>query len=69
MRKITVFILLCSFVSTFSWSQNKTKRPVSIVYIGNSITQGVLIEKPELNAPPVQSSNYLSELPDIELKG
>ncbi|MDR1455690.1 MAG: GDSL-type esterase/lipase family protein [Tannerella sp.] len=45
------------------------KRPVYVVYIGNSITQGALIDAPEHNAPPAQASRYLSGQKDIDLRG
>ncbi|MDR2138528.1 MAG: GDSL-type esterase/lipase family protein [Tannerella sp.] len=45
------------------------KRPLYVVYIGNSITEGVLIDAPERNAPPAQASRYLSEQKDIDLRG
>lgn len=68
MRKSFTIILLF-FVTVALWAQDKTPKPVYIIYIGNSITQGVLIEKPEENAPPIQANDYLSEQPDIELRG
>ncbi len=35
------------------------KRHLNIVFIGNSITQGVGLEKPSHEAPPVQAVLYL----------
>ncbi|MDO5570353.1 MAG: GDSL-type esterase/lipase family protein [Bacteroidales bacterium] len=37
------------------------KKNINIVYIGNSISQGVIIKNPELNAPPVKCSKWLNE--------
>ena len=37
------------------------KRHLNIVFIGNSITQGVGLEKPSHEAPPVQAALYLGE--------
>ncbi|MDR2764293.1 MAG: GDSL-type esterase/lipase family protein [Tannerella sp.] len=45
------------------------KRPVYVVYIGNSITEGAQIDTPERNAPPAQASRYLSGQKDIDLRG
>lgn len=67
--RITATIIIYALITVFAYSQNITKRPIHIIYIGNSITQGVIIEKPEENAPPVKASHYLSEQPDIEIKG
>jgi lysophospholipase L1-like esterase len=45
------------------------KRPVYVVYIGNSITEGAQIDAPERNAPPAQASRYLSGQKDLDLRG
>jgi hypothetical protein len=37
------------------------KENINIVFIGNSISQGVIIEKPELNAPPIKCTKWLNE--------
>lgn len=68
MRKSITIVLVFFIVSTI-WAQNKTPKSIYIIYIGNSITQGVQIEKPEENAPPIRANNYLSEQPGIELRG
>lgn len=43
----------------------ETKKYLNIVYIGNSITQGVLIDNPKHNAPPVKASLWLKNQADI----
>ena len=41
------------------------KRHLNIVFIGNSITQGVGLEKPSHEAPPVQAVLYLGKQPGV----
>lgn len=41
------------------------KWDLDIVYIGNSITQGGLLEKPQEEAPPATASEYLRHRPGI----
>jgi lysophospholipase L1-like esterase len=41
------------------------KRDLDIVYVGNSITQGAQLEKPQEEAPPAVASDYLSRQPGI----
>ncbi|MCD8176265.1 MAG: GDSL-type esterase/lipase family protein [Tannerellaceae bacterium] len=38
---------------------------VNVVYIGNSITQGVIMDTPRKNAPPVRASMYLYQQPNV----
>lgn len=35
---------------------------VNIVFIGNSITQGALLQNPKVEAPPVQASQYIEQV-------
>ncbi|MDR2919659.1 MAG: GDSL-type esterase/lipase family protein [Tannerella sp.] len=65
--KKNIVLLVCLIFSLACAAQHK--KSYAIVYIGNSITQGVLIDKPEENAPPVKASHYLSRQPGIELRG
>lgn len=55
---IQIAALVCVSLVTFA---QQTKKNVNIIYIGNSITQGVLLEKPTEEAPPVQASLWLSK--------
>ncbi len=48
-----------SFVGLFAAASHDAPFWLNIVYIGNSITQGVQIETPRKNAPPVKASIYL----------
>lgn len=58
--------LLIFFVSIPFLAQSQTKKPyLNIVFIGNSITEGVIIEKPLLNSPPAKAAAYLKEQPGI----
>lgn len=41
------------------------KYNLNIVFIGNSITQGVLMEDPTHNAPPAKAALYLSKQPSV----
>lgn len=41
------------------YSQKEKKDKLNIVYIGNSITQGALLENPADEAPPVQATQWL----------
>lgn len=59
------FILCLSFFSLTLWSDNEGKE-LNIVFIGNSITQGVLLENPEKQAPPVKCVNWLETQLDVE---
>jgi len=61
MRKLSL-ILLITFIAVSVFSQESKW---NIVYIGNSITQGVLIDSPAENAPPVKASIYLKNKPNI----
>jgi lysophospholipase L1-like esterase len=68
MKKVA-FLLITILFSIYSVAQNERKKPVYVVYIGNSITQGALIDQPEKNAPPIQANLYLSKQKDIDLRG
>lgn len=41
------------------------KKNLNIVFIGNSITQGALLEDPKHDAPPVQAALYLRKQPTV----
>mgnify|MGYP002794919312 FL=1 len=63
---IRMTLILClSFFSLTLWSDNEGKE-LNIVFIGNSITQGVLLENPEKQAPPVKCVNWLETQLDVE---
>ena len=61
-RIVLTFIWVCVIVGAYALGKEKN---VNIVYIGNSITQGVLLNNPGENAPPVQASQWLGNQPGI----
>src|SRR5664279_1072300 len=56
--KIILFLLVCSIIELSDQPFEK-KWNLDIVYIGNSITQGVQLGKPSEEAPPAAASEYL----------
>lgn len=64
MKRI-ILLICCSFISLLSYAQEHDRKWLDIIYIGNSITQGVLIDEPHRNAPPVCASIYLKKQPGI----
>jgi len=48
-------LLLCLCVSMSVSAQKK----LNVVFVGNSITQGALLENPEQEAPPVRTGIWL----------
>lgn len=66
MIRKTILLSLFSLFLLFSlYAQEQDGRYLNIVYIGNSITQGVLIDSPQRNAPPVKACIYLQKQPGI----
>lgn len=59
MKKYLCMVCLCLSLSMFA--QKSEKVELNIVFIGNSITQGVLLQHPELEAPPVRTSLWLKK--------
>lgn len=64
MRQLLLSTLFVLFITAGLFAQEK-KLYLNIVYIGNSITQGVLIDQPVRNAPPVKASIWLKSQADI----
>lgn len=56
MKRLIVFCLWVGFCIGLH-----AQRPVNIVYIGNSITEGAYIQDKEKDAPPARASYYVSE--------
>lgn len=54
-----LLLLLCMAIPLLLHAQ------LNIVYIGNSITQGALLQNPSQEAPPVQASLWLQQQPGI----
>ena len=58
-RRQSVFLLVLLLLSWFGLqAQNKA---INIIYIGDSITQGVQLDDPNTQAPPALASKYLRE--------
>ena len=55
-RKV-IGLLLCMTICCYM--TGKEKKNLNIVFIGNSITQGALLENPRHEAPPVKAALYL----------
>lgn len=56
-------LLICITVS--NWAMGVEKKNLNIVFVGNSITQGVILEDPKHEAPPVQAVLHLNKQADI----
>lgn len=69
-KHLTSLVLVLSifaFASTGLNGQKTVKnRNLDVVFIGNSITQGVQLETPLENAPPARSTEYLRTLKGVE---
>lgn len=67
MKKVFItfifFITVIFFHAACMGQGNKSD--INVIFIGNSITQGVLMEQPEKNAPPVRCAQYLADAPGI----
>ena len=62
MRQIKgIICILISIVMCWSASAANNKRYVNIVFIGNSITFGAGLPKPDHDAPPVKAALFLSK--------
>lgn len=59
-----IFVLTVIFFHAACMGQGN-KSDINVIFIGNSITQGVLMEQPEKNAPPVRCAQYLANAPGI----
>lgn len=53
-------MFLCMTVFAIA-SENKGKQNLNVVFIGNSITEGALLENAMRNAPPVKTEDYLKK--------
>ena len=61
-RKV-IGLLLCMTICCYMTGEEK--KNLNIVFIGNSITQGVLLENPRHEAPPVKAALYLRRQPSV----
>ena len=57
-----ILLINCFLLSgIMAYAQEAERKWLNIVYIGNGITQGALIDEPRKNAPPVKASIYLKK--------
>lgn len=63
--KKSLLLLMSMGMSILLYAQKENKVELNIVYIGNSITQGAIMEAPQHNAPPSQASLWLQKQPGI----
>jgi len=67
MKKLTLLFALVLVIFSFSSLQGQLSyRNLDIVYIGNSITQGVQLDNPDENAPPAFATRYIRTLQGVE---
>ncbi|MBS1525003.1 MAG: lipolytic protein G-D-S-L family [Bacteroidetes bacterium] len=62
MKKL--FLLIGIALSGLSLSAQK--QAIKLIYIGDSITAGALLDDPATQAPPVKASHYLQQQPGID---
>jgi len=60
-----IILITALFIAINIHAQEDKKKNLNIVFIGNSITQGVIIRNPKSNAPPVKACAYLRNQPWI----
>lgn len=65
MKHYRTFIGLFICLVVCNWIMGQEKKNLNIVFIGNSITQGVILENPAHDAPPVKAALYLSKQPSV----
>lgn len=63
MKRIRVIVSLLLCITFCSYALGEEKKNLNIVFIGNSITQGALLEDPRHDAPPVKAALYLRKQP------
>ncbi|MDR3260454.1 MAG: GDSL-type esterase/lipase family protein [Tannerella sp.] len=67
MKTINCLLISLLFSLPLGAQNDGGKKPLYVVYIGNSITQGAQLDSRQ--APPVHASHYLSEQSAIDLRG
>lgn len=63
--KNLLFVSVCLIATLGTQAKKNDKTVLNIIYIGNSITQGALLDTPSRQAPPVQASLWLQQQPGI----
>ncbi len=64
MKRLIMSAMLSVIISACAVAKDK----VGLVFIGNSITQGVLLDDPQHDAPPVKAAGYVAEKSDFEVE-
>lgn len=65
MKQIGKIICLLLLLAVGRNGNAEEKKNINVVFIGNSITQGVLMDKPSHDAPPVKAALYLTKQPSV----
>ena len=65
MKNIRKVIGLLFCMTICCYMAGEEKKNLNIVFIGNSITQGALLENPQHDAPPVKAALYLRKQPAV----
>lgn len=65
MKNIGRLICLLLYMVISNHAMGKEDKSLNIVFIGNSITQGALLQNPTHDAPPVKAALYLAKQPGV----
>lgn len=65
MKQVVKIICLLLVLAVGRNGNAEEKKHINVVFIGNSITQGVLMDKPSHDAPPVKAALYLTKQPSV----
>lgn len=65
MKQVGKIICLLLVLAVGRNGNAEEKKNINVVFIGNSITQGVLMDKPSHDAPPVKAALYLTKQPSV----
>lgn len=65
MKQVGKIICLLLALAVSRSGEAEEKKNINVVFIGNSITQGVLMDKPSHDAPPVKAALYLTKQPSV----
>lgn len=64
--KRNILFLIGVIIPLFTYAQKPQSVDLNIVYIGNSITQGVMLESPLVEAPGAQACQWLRLQPEMK---
>lgn len=65
MKNVGLLVCLLFSITVTSMAKENEKKSLNIVFIGNSITQGAIMDNPEQYAPPAKAALYLSKQPQV----